>query len=73
MTTSLPEPDAARARGAVLTGIHAELIEVAATAGTGPPGFAIICVPEDQTGRPVTGSAPPSSTATSPGRPATSP
>ena len=49
MTTSLPGPGVARVHGAVLTGIHAEIIEVQATVAVGAPGFAIIGVPGDGT------------------------
>ena len=49
MTTSLPGPGVARVHGAVLTGIHAEIIEVQATVAGGAPGFAIIGVPGDGT------------------------
>jgi magnesium chelatase family protein len=45
MTTSLPGPGVACVHGAVLTGIHAEIIEVQATVAVGAPGFAIIGVP----------------------------
>jgi len=40
MTTSLPGPGVARIHGAVLTGIHAEIIQVQATVAVGAPGFA---------------------------------
>jgi magnesium chelatase family protein len=49
MTTSLTGPAVARVHGAVLTGIHAEIIEVQATVAVGAPGFAIIGVPGDGT------------------------
>ena len=49
MTTSLPGPGVARVHGAVLTGIHAEIIEVQATVAVGAQGFAIIGVPGDGT------------------------
>jgi len=49
MTTSLPSPGVAHVRGAVLTGIHAEIIEVQATVAVGAPGFAIVGVSGDDT------------------------
>ena len=49
MTTSLPGPGVATVHGAVLTGIHVEIIEVRATVTVGAPGFAIIGVPGDGT------------------------
>jgi magnesium chelatase family protein len=49
MTTSLTGPGVARVHGAVLTGIHAEIIQVQATVAVGAPGFAIIGVPGDGT------------------------
>ena len=39
MTTSLPGPGVARVHGAVLTGIHAEIIEVQATISRGRARF----------------------------------
>ena len=49
MTTSFPGPGVARVHGAVLTGVHAEIIDVQATVAVGAPGFAIIGVPADRT------------------------
>ena len=49
MTTSLTGPGVATVHGAVLTGIHAEIIQVQATVAVGAPGFAIIGVPGDGT------------------------
>jgi magnesium chelatase family protein len=49
MTSLLPGPGVARVRGAALTGIHAEIIEVQATVAVGAPGFAIIGVSGDDT------------------------
>ncbi len=45
MTTGTPDPGTARARGALVTGTRAELIQVQATIGTGPPGFTVTGVP----------------------------
>lgn len=49
MTTSFPGPGVARVHGAVLTGVHAEIIDAQATVAVGAPGFAIIGVPADRT------------------------
>jgi len=49
MTTSFPGPGVARVHGAVLTGVHAEIIDVQATVAVGAQGFAIIGVPADRT------------------------
>ena len=49
MTTALSGPGVASVHGAVMTGIHAEIIQVPATISPGAPGFAIIGVPGDGT------------------------
>jgi magnesium chelatase family protein len=49
MTTALSGPGVASVHGAVMTGIHAEIIQVPATISPGAPGFAIVGVPGDGT------------------------
>jgi hypothetical protein len=41
MTTSTPDPGTAQVRGAVISGSRAELIQVQATVGTGPPSYTV--------------------------------
>lgn len=45
MTTGLPDPAAAHARGALVTGTRAELIQVQATISDGAPAFGVSGVP----------------------------
>lgn len=49
MTSERPDPGTAHARGAVLVGIQARLIDVEATISRGLPGFTIAGVPDEQT------------------------
>jgi magnesium chelatase family protein len=49
MTTALSGPGVASVHGAVMTGIHAEIIQVQATISPGAPSFAIIGVPGNGT------------------------
>ena len=68
MTTSLPGPGVARVRGAVLTGIHAQIIEVQATISTGGSVLRSSASPATAPARCGTGYGRRSSTAGLPGR-----
>ena len=59
MTTGILTPGPHHARGALVTGPRAELIQVQATIGDGPPRFTVCGVPGASSGRPGTGSVPP--------------